>query len=91
MSLTEVPASQTGCLVVDDVVAACSSDTRLVSVMLANNETGVLFDVPQIARAVKRAFPGVLVHTDAAQAIGKWNIIGLNTGLDGVGSLSLGR
>lgn len=56
------------------MVAACSSDTRLVSVMLANNETGVLFDVPQIARAVKRAFPGVLVHTDAAQAIGKISV-----------------
>ena len=39
--------------------------------MLANNETGVVFDVATIARLVKKEHPGLLVHTDAAQALGE--------------------
>ena len=42
-----------------------------MSVMLANNETGVVFDVATIARLVKKEHPGLLVHTDAAQALGE--------------------
>lgn len=44
-------------------------ETRLVSVMLANNETGVLQPVEEIARICQRS--GVLVHTDAVQVPGK--------------------
>jgi cysteine desulfurase len=44
-------------------------DTALVSVMLANNETGVLQPLPELAARAHRA--GALVHTDAAQAVGK--------------------
>lgn len=44
-------------------------DTRLVSVMMANNETGVLQDIAAIADVVRAA--GVLLHTDAVQAAGK--------------------
>lgn len=43
--------------------------TAVASVMLANNETGVLQPVPQLARAVRAK--GVLFHTDAVQAAGK--------------------
>lgn len=49
--------------------ALLSDRTRLVSVMLANNETGVLQPVAEIADRCKPL--GVTVHTDAAQAIGK--------------------
>lgn len=52
-----------------DVARACGTPTRLVSVMLANNETGALQPVAEIARAARAA--GTLVHTDAAQACGK--------------------
>ncbi len=45
------------------------SPTRLVSVMLVNNETGVIQPLPQIAEACARA--GVPLHTDAVQAVGK--------------------
>jgi len=44
-------------------------DTALATVMLANNETGVLFPLREIAEAAKER--GVLVHTDAVQALGK--------------------
>ncbi|HWP94511.1 MAG TPA: cysteine desulfurase family protein [Gammaproteobacteria bacterium] len=44
-------------------------DVRLVSVMLANNETGAIQDIPRIAERVRRA--GAILHTDAIQAAGK--------------------
>jgi cysteine desulfurase len=46
-----------------------TDDTALISVMWANNETGVLFPVEEIAR--KAAEKGILFHTDAVQAVGK--------------------
>src|SRR5690606_33917939 len=49
-----------------------SPATRLVSVMLGNNETGVLQPVAEIARRCHAA--GVLVHTDAGQAVGKSDV-----------------
>jgi cysteine desulfurase len=51
-----------------------SVDTLLVSVMLANNETGVIQPVASVAEAVKRRDPAVLIHTDATQAVGKMPI-----------------
>lgn len=51
-----------------------SADTLLLSVMLANNETGVIQPVGSIAKAVKRRHPSVLTHTDATQAVGKMPI-----------------
>jgi cysteine desulfurase len=55
----------------DDILSA---DTLFVSVMLANNETGVIQPVGSVARAVKRRNPAVLIHTDATQAVGKMPI-----------------
>ena len=69
--MTEVELDSRGSLRPEDVSAACTSATRLVSVMLANNETGVVFDVAAIARRVKKEHPGLLFHADAAQAIGR--------------------
>ena len=48
---------------------AIRPDTALVSVMWANNETGVIFPVEEIAAIVRKK--GALFHTDAVQAIGK--------------------
>ncbi|MDE2333201.1 MAG: aminotransferase class V-fold PLP-dependent enzyme [Rhodospirillales bacterium] len=53
----------------DKLAAALAEPVLLVSVMAANNETGVLADLPAIAGLVKAA--GALLHTDAAQAAGK--------------------
>lgn len=51
------------------VAAALRPDTALVSVMMANNETGVLFDIEAIGRVVKEH--GAVFHVDGVQAVGK--------------------
>lgn len=50
------------------VAAAVGPDTVLVSIMLANNETGAIQPLADIVTAVKQANPATLVHTDAVQA-----------------------
>jgi cysteine desulfurase len=52
-----------------ELKAAMDNETLLVSCMLANNETGVIFPLEQICRIAKEH--GVFVHTDAVQAVGK--------------------
>jgi len=54
----------------DDVRAAVRPDTALVSIMLANNETGVLFPVNEIGRVVREKSEA-LFHVDGVQAVGK--------------------
>lgn len=49
-----------------------NTSTSLVSVMLANNETGVIQDVAKIAEMARAA--GALIHTDAVQGLGKLNL-----------------
>lgn len=51
-----------------EVAGAVTGDTVVVSVMWANNETGVIQPLTEIVRAVRAASPSVLVHTDAVQA-----------------------
>lgn len=58
-----------GCVRLDEVNAALTPDTAIVTVMHANNETGVVQAIADIARAAQHY--GAIVHTDAAQSIGK--------------------
>ena len=58
-----------GRLDLDELAAAIMPDTALVSLMWANNETGVIFPVAEVARLAKSR--GVLFHTDAVQAAGR--------------------
>lgn len=58
-----------GRLDLDALEAAIRPDTAVVSVMAANNETGVLFPLEDLAARVKAR--GALLHVDAAQAVGK--------------------
>jgi cysteine desulfurase len=62
--------------------------TTLVSIMLANNETGVIQPVGDAARLTKRISPGCLFHTDATQAVGKIPV-DLDGDLEDVDFLSL--
>lgn len=59
-----------------------SEDTKLVSIMLANNETGQIFDVASIASAVRAKNPKALIHCDAAQAVGKIPVSYTELGVD---------
>ncbi len=69
ITLTVVGADRTGRVDADAVERALRPDTVLVTVMLANNEVGTLQPVAEIAARCRPR--GVLVHTDAAQAVGK--------------------
>lgn len=53
-----------------EVAEAVTEDTAVVSVMMVNNETGAVQDLPAISAAVKSADPDALMHTDAVQAFG---------------------
>ena len=57
-----------GMLDLDALAAALDGDVRLVSVMLANNETGVIWSLAAVAELMARHAPGALLHTDAVQA-----------------------
>ena len=65
----------------DSLRAALRPDTALVSIMLANNETGVLFPIEEIGRIVRENSDAVF-HVDGVQAVGKVPINLRNTAVD---------
>ena len=67
--VTVIPVDRTGMIDPEDVRRAITPRTILVSVMHANNEVGTIEPVAEVARIA--AEHGVLVHTDAAQSVGK--------------------
>lgn len=70
--VTFARVDETGRVDLSDLEAAVSEKTALVSVMLANNETGVLQPIDDVIRIARAK--GALVHTDAVQAVGKVTI-----------------
>jgi cysteine desulfurase len=79
--VTWLGVSQTGELDLDALRAALRPDTALVSIMLANNETGVLFPIDEIGRMVRERSEAVF-HVDGVQAVGKIPIDLKNTDVD---------
>lgn len=67
--VTYLPVDSSGRVDPADVEAAIEDGTILITIMLANNETGILQPITEITQIAQRH--GVLVHTDAAQALGK--------------------
>lgn len=67
--VTWLSVDENGGLDVEELRSALTDDTALVSVMWANNETGVLFPIEQIGAIVKAK--GIPLHVDAVQAAGK--------------------
>jgi len=67
--VTEIPVDNLGRFDMDRYRVSLTPDTAIVSLMWANNETGVLFPVEEAAEIAKSK--GVLFHTDAVQAVGK--------------------
>lgn len=55
----------------DDLAASVRADTKLVSLQLANNETGVIQPLSELTRLVRSIAPEALIHTDATQALGR--------------------
>jgi cysteine desulfurase len=67
--LTMLPVGEDGLVSAEDLAAALTDDTLLVSVMHANNETGTIQPIMELAALAHTA--GALFHTDAAQTVGK--------------------
>lgn len=68
-NVTYLPVDGRGLIDPDDVRRALRPQTKLISVMMANNETGVVQPVEEIGKIAAEA--GVVFHTDAVQAVGK--------------------
>lgn len=78
--IARIQVDENGRIALDSLNEVLQQKTALVSVMAANNETGVLQDIPAIAEICRRH--GALLHTDAVQALGKialdFNALGAN-------------
>jgi cysteine desulfurase len=77
---TFVPVDPEGRLDLDYLYDSLTDDTAVVSLMWANNETGVIFPIEEISRNVKER--GIVFHTDAVQTAGKIPIDVSRTGVD---------
>lgn len=69
--VTFLPVDGEGNLDVGEFVRSLGPDTLMVTVMHANNETGVIFPVEQLSRLTKETDPSIIFHTDATQSMGK--------------------
>jgi cysteine desulfurase len=67
--VTELSVDGEGRLDLDELRESMNQETALVSIMYANNETGVIFPIEEIGEIVKAG--GIPFHTDAVQAVGK--------------------
>jgi len=78
--LTEIPVNREGQLDMDRYKESLTRDTAIVSLMWANNETGVIFPVEEAAQMARDR--GIIFHTDAVQAAGKIPIDMKNSTID---------
>ncbi len=67
--ITQLPVDREGMIDLQRYEDSLTDDTAIVSVMWANNETGVIFPIAAMAEIAKSR--GILFHTDAVQAVGK--------------------
>lgn len=66
-----VAPNEHGVITPEAVAAVVTPETKLVSVMAANNEVGVINNLHEIARAVRALAPEAIIHSDVAQLLGK--------------------
>jgi cysteine desulfurase len=83
-TLIELGVDKLGRLDMDELEEQLDDDTALVTIMYANNETGVIFPIEEISELVKSK--GAIFHTDAVQAVGK---IPMNLSKSNIDLLSL--
>ena len=69
--VTFLPVDGDGNLDVQQFVQALGPETLLVTIMHANNETGVIFPIEQLSRLTKETDPSIVFHTDATQSVDK--------------------
>jgi cysteine desulfurase len=83
-SVLELGVDKRGQLDLNELERQLDNDTALVTIMYANNETGVVFPIEQIAEMVTNR--GIIFHTDAVQVVGK---VPLNLAQSPINLLSL--
>ena len=69
--VTFLGVDRDGNLDLGEFIRALRPDTLLVTIMHANNETGVIFPIERLSRLTKETDPAILFHTDATQSVGK--------------------
>lgn len=80
--ITIIGVDNEGRLNLDQFRKSIRKDTLLISIMTANNETGVIFPIKQLVQIAREIAPDVLFHTDAVQAIGKIKVDVTDLGVD---------
>ncbi len=80
VKVTYLPVNSDGVIEIDTLEESISDETALVSIMWANNETGMVFPIEEISRVCKKH--DVPFHTDATQAIGKVPVDVVKAGVD---------
>ena len=81
-SITYLDVDECGCVGQNYLLDAIRPDTRLVSIMLVNNEIGTINDIGMLCGAVKKCNKNILFHTDAVQAFGNIPIDVKELGID---------
>ncbi len=69
--VTYLSVDRDGKLDIREFIRALSPNTLLVSIMHANNETGVIFPIDQLSRITKQTDSSIIFHSDATQTVGK--------------------
>ncbi len=71
VEVREIQPDQSGIIEPERLLKSVDRNTRLVSIMAVNNETGFIFDIPGIAKTVRQHFPQARIHTDYVQGFMK--------------------
>jgi len=72
--VTFIEVDRSGKLDLNSLFDSIRSDTNIISLMAANNETGVIFPVKEISEEIKQRDANIIFHTDGTQYIGKFPI-----------------
>lgn len=80
--VTYLPVDESGCIQLNALKEALSSDTILVSVMYVNNEIGSVQPIDEAVKIVKSYNRSILFHSDAVQGFGKYHIYPKRQGID---------
>lgn len=80
--VTYIGANEKGFVNPDEVTAAIRENTKIVSVMYVNNETGAIQPICEITKKIKQINPNILFHADCVQAMGNADIDVSRLGVD---------
>lgn len=73
---------ESGEIRISDFLDQIDNNTRLVSFMIANNETGYILPIEELVKEIRGKFPDIVIHCDAVQALGKMEVDYSSLGID---------